>query len=117
MRLVNRAARASWFGLGDALAESKRAVQIMDWIGLVEALDFTAEQMAENRACLERGRKLAEPLRTCNWYLPYFHYAFYGGVHTILRFAVGPQGNAWAEVRAGDASGWAPVRSLEPTLR
>src|SRR5207248_9995354 len=28
----------------------------------------------------------------------------------ILRFAVGPQGNAWAEVRAGDASGWAPVR-------
>ena len=88
-KVINRAARASWLGLRDAILDARQATRIADDIGLVEALDFGHAELEENRACLAAAALLEEPIRTINWYLPYFHYAFYGGVHTILRFASG----------------------------
>ena len=88
-RLFNRAARASWLGLRGALAEARQAKHIQDDMQLVEALDFSAADLEANRACLARAALLDETIRSMNWYLPYFHYAFYGGIHTILRFASG----------------------------
>lgn len=88
-KVVNRLGRASWLGLRNTLSQAQQATRIQDDIGLVEALDFNEEQLAENRACLTAARLLDEPIHVINWYLPYFHYAFYGGVYTILRFANG----------------------------
>lgn len=88
-KLFNRASRASWFGLRDALADARQAKHLQQDIQLVEALDFGENDLEANRAILERAALLREPIRVINWYLPYFHYAFYGGIHTILRFASG----------------------------
>jgi O-antigen biosynthesis protein len=53
---------------------------------LTQWLDFT---LAELRRSQELMAAHQGPLtiRTLNWYLPHFEHAYYGGVHTILRFA------------------------------
>jgi glycosyltransferase involved in cell wall biosynthesis len=88
-KLFNRASRASWLGLREAVAEARQARHVQDDINLVEALDFSAADLDANRACLHAAALLDQPIRSINWYLPFFHYAFYGGIHTILRFASG----------------------------
>ncbi len=58
-------------------------------VGLAERCDFTVEDLALNREHLARAAMLRTPVRTVRWYVPAFEHAFYGGIHTILRFASG----------------------------
>lgn len=88
-RILSRLGRFSWLGAKDLLRRTRFAMTVQDRLDLVEALDFTADDVAANRACLETARRLRTPIRTIHWYVPYFEYAFYGGVHTILRFVLG----------------------------
>jgi glycosyltransferase involved in cell wall biosynthesis len=88
-RLLSRLGRFSWLGARDLLRRTRFAMGIQDRLDMVEALDFTAADLEENRASLRRAETMREPIRTVHWYVPYFDYAFYGGVHTILRFATG----------------------------
>ena len=88
-RILSRLGRFSWLGAKDLLRRTRFAMTVQDRLDLVEALDFTADDVAANRACLEAARQLRTPIRTIHWYVPYFEYAFYGGVHTILRFVLG----------------------------
>ncbi|WJH32474.1 hypothetical protein N6H14_19070 [Paenibacillus sp. CC-CFT747] len=49
------------------------------------AYDFTPDEL---RASLAAGSQAPHgPYRTALWFLPYFETPFYGGMHTILRFA------------------------------
>jgi O-antigen biosynthesis protein len=52
---------------------------------LVTAFDFTREDVERSRH-LTAGSD-AQPLQRLTWFLPEFSHPFYGGVHTILRFA------------------------------
>ncbi|MFL5312693.1 MAG: glycosyltransferase family 4 protein [Myxococcales bacterium] len=88
-RFLSRLGRFSWFGAKELLRRTRFAMAIKDRLDLVEALDFTADDLEENRRCLRRAETLRDTVRTVHWYVPYFEYAFYGGVHTILRFATG----------------------------
>jgi O-antigen biosynthesis protein len=88
-RILTRLGRFSWLGAKDLLRRTRFAMGVQDRLDLVEAIDFTADDLEENRACLAAARELRTPVRTMHWYVPYFEYAFYGGVHTILRFVVG----------------------------
>lgn len=88
-RILSRLGRFSWLGAKDLFRRTRFAMGVQDRLDLVEALDFTAEDLAANGACLEASRKLHTPIRTIHWYLPFFEYAFYGGIHTILRFVTG----------------------------
>jgi O-antigen biosynthesis protein len=88
-RILSRLGRFSWLGAKDLLRRTRFAMGVQDRLNLVEALDFGADDLAANRACLVAARALRAPVRTVHWYLPYFEYAFFGGVHTILRFVVG----------------------------
>ena len=88
-RILSRLGRFSWLGAKDLLRRTRFAMGVQDRLDLVEALDFTADDLAANRACLEAARGLRAPIRSVHWYVPYFEYAFYGGVHTILRFVTG----------------------------
>jgi glycosyltransferase involved in cell wall biosynthesis len=88
-RILSRLGRLSWLGARDLLRRTRFAMGVQDRLDLVEALDFTALDLADNRSCLEAARALRDPVRTIHWYVPYFEYAFYGGVHTILRFVTG----------------------------
>lgn len=63
------------------LSESDR----LAWSG---AFDITAPAVEANVALIESYRRLdAFAPRTIRWYLPFFHHVYYGGVHTLLRFA------------------------------
>ncbi|TMB27779.1 MAG: hypothetical protein E6J61_19305 [Deltaproteobacteria bacterium] len=86
-KVVNRLARASWLGLRDTVDAAREATRIRDLMGLVEALDFSEDDLEANRKLLAAAARLREPIGIVNWFLPYFQYAFYGGIHTILRFA------------------------------
>ena len=88
-KVVNRLARASWLGLRDTVDAAREATRIRDLMGLVEALDFSEDDLEANRKLLAAAARLREPIGIVNWFLPYFQYAFYGGIHTILRFASG----------------------------
>lgn len=58
-------------------------------LGLAERCDFTDEDLDVNRAHLAKAAAIDAPVRTVRWYVPAFEHAFYGGIHTILRFASG----------------------------
>ena len=51
-----------------------------------ERLDFTPEDLARSRALTDSHRGPID-VRSIAWFLPQFGHAYYGGVHTILRFA------------------------------
>lgn len=55
-------------------------------LALAEGLDFSPDDLAASRATLDTQRG---PLRigAVDWFLPRFEYAYYGGIHTVLRFA------------------------------
>jgi O-antigen biosynthesis protein len=55
---------------------------------LAHWLDCTPADVASSQSVQEAHRGSLE-IRTITWYLPHFENAYYGGVHTILRFAAG----------------------------
>jgi glycosyltransferase involved in cell wall biosynthesis len=73
-----------------SLWEEVRAERKSAWLlGLAARCDFDEGDLARNREQLARAARLDAPIRTVNWYVPAFEHAFYGGIHTILRFAGG----------------------------
>jgi O-antigen biosynthesis protein len=54
-------------------------------VTLAKDFDCSAAQIA--RSIEDQRRAPGGPLKTLLWFLPEFGHAFYGGVHTILRFA------------------------------
>lgn len=48
--------------------------------------DFTKEDLEKNQQVIKHSELLENP-QTATWFLPPFSTAFYGGIHTILRFA------------------------------
>lgn len=59
-----------------------------DQLALSGAFDLTDAARAANAKLIERYRQ-SEPfaIRTIQWFLPFFHHVFFGGVYTVLRFA------------------------------
>ncbi len=88
-KVLNRMSRRSWLGLREAFLDAQQSRRIQREMALVEEFDFGEEEWQTNRACLAAAEKLEDPVRVVNWYLPCFDYAFYGGIHTIFRFASG----------------------------
>ncbi|MEP7362265.1 MAG: glycosyltransferase [Acidobacteriota bacterium] len=64
---------------------------------LVQWFDTTAQSVEESKRLTSRSS--GGPLRTINWILPEFANPFYGGIHTILRFADAFQRKAQVESR------------------
>jgi glycosyltransferase involved in cell wall biosynthesis len=55
-------------------------------VALAQICDCTLEDLKVPQQNFDRVNPDADA-RVCNWYLPYFDNAFYGGIMTILRFA------------------------------
>jgi glycosyltransferase involved in cell wall biosynthesis len=74
--------------LGDALVltQSTWAGYTRDALQLANIIDCTPEQMQQQQQHPERIAANVQD-RICNWYLPQFDNAFYGGIMTILRLA------------------------------
>ena len=69
-------------------ADSDSLLTESDELALSGAFDATDEQMAANAAVVEAYRRAERfEIRSIQWFLPYFTHVYYGGVHTVLRFA------------------------------
>ncbi|OPH53110.1 hypothetical protein BC351_32030 [Paenibacillus ferrarius] len=73
--------------------ESQKKSDTSIWTGytsdamiLSTLYDFTKEDLEKNQQVIEQSEMLGTP-KTATWFLPPFSTAFYGGIHTILRFA------------------------------
>jgi O-antigen biosynthesis protein len=80
--------RIAQYVLGDGavLTQSTWAGYTRDALQLANIIDCTPEQMQQQQQHPERVVANIED-RVCNWYLPQFDNAFYGGIMTILRLA------------------------------
>lgn len=47
--------------------------------------DLSARDLSTNAAIVERFDDRTDQVETATWFLPYFHHALFGGIHTILR--------------------------------
>jgi hypothetical protein len=57
-----------------------------DMRGLVSRFDFSSQDLIVSRSLQSIWNGPVE-IRTVNWFIPDFHHASYGGIHTILRLA------------------------------
>jgi glycosyltransferase involved in cell wall biosynthesis len=69
-------------------ADDESLLSESDKLALSGAFDATDEALAENAALIDAYMR-SEPLeiRTIQWFLPFFHHVYFGGTHTVLRFA------------------------------
>jgi glycosyltransferase involved in cell wall biosynthesis len=70
------------------IADDESLLNESDQLALSGAFDATDAVLEENRRLIDDYRR-GEPLepRTIIWFLPYFHHVYFGGTHTLLRFA------------------------------
>jgi glycosyltransferase involved in cell wall biosynthesis len=70
------------------IADNDPELSESDQLAFSGAFDVTDAVLAENKQLIDRYRH-SEPfeIRTVQWFLPFFHHVYFGGVHTLLRFA------------------------------
>lgn len=70
------------------IADDEPLLTESDQLALSGAFDASDDALAANRELLDRYLALDrfEP-RTIVWFIPFFHHVYFGGVHTLLRFA------------------------------
>jgi glycosyltransferase involved in cell wall biosynthesis len=64
-----------------------RPAQTIDALNLIDALDFSSEDLEYNRQIISDFEKKRPDIKSINWFIPYFLHAYYGGIYTIFRFA------------------------------
>jgi O-antigen biosynthesis protein len=70
------------------IADDEPELTESDQLAFSGAFDADDAALADNASLIERYRRLDSfAPRTIRWYLPFFHHVYYGGVHTLLRFA------------------------------
>ncbi len=70
------------------IADDEPLLTESDQLALSGAFDLEDGDLEDNAALIERYRH-SDPfeIRTVLWYLPFFHHVYFGGTHTLLRFA------------------------------
>lgn len=70
------------------IADDEPELSESDQLALSGAFDITDAAIADNARVIDAYRRSdGLQIRTVIWYLPYFHHVYFGGVHTLLRFA------------------------------
>jgi glycosyltransferase involved in cell wall biosynthesis len=70
------------------IADDEPELSESDQLALSGSFDATDEELADNAASIGRYRSGGQlEIRTVQWFLPYFHHAYFGGTHTLLRLA------------------------------
>jgi glycosyltransferase involved in cell wall biosynthesis len=70
------------------IADDEPQLSESDQLALSGAFDADPATLEANAAAIRRYRA-SQPfeIRTVLWFLPFFHHVYFGGVHTLLRFA------------------------------
>jgi glycosyltransferase involved in cell wall biosynthesis len=70
------------------IADDEPHLSESDQLALSGAFDATDAARTENRELIDRYRHSGPvEIRSVEWFLPFFHHVYFGGVHTLLRFA------------------------------
>ena len=70
------------------IADDELHLSESDQLMLSGTFDADDEMLAENRRLVDRYRHAGTfEIRSVLWMLPYFHHVYFGGIHTLLRFA------------------------------
>jgi glycosyltransferase involved in cell wall biosynthesis len=83
---VRRTLRARLLSQNVWARYSEQATNLTVW------MDFSEKEVADSQI-LHRLHSGPLPLRSLGWFIPDFYHPFYGGIHTILRFANHLQGH------------------------
>jgi O-antigen biosynthesis protein len=70
------------------IADEESMLSESDLLAMSGAFDASDRLLAENAELIERYRGSdGFEINTILWFLPYFHHVYFGGIHTLLRFA------------------------------
>ena len=70
------------------VADDEPLLSESDQLAMSGAFDFNEEILARNAALIEAYRRSDSlEIKTLQWFLPFFHHAYFGGTYTLLRFA------------------------------
>jgi len=69
-----------------AMKEEKQS-KTSGTIAMIEAFDYSISDVDSNRQLMAGFEKNRPVINSINWFIPYFHHVYYGGIYTILRFA------------------------------
>jgi glycosyltransferase involved in cell wall biosynthesis len=70
------------------IADDDPEITESDELALSGLFDADEELLAANASLIDRYRQSdAFDIRSVQWFLPYFHHAYFGGTYTLLRFA------------------------------
>jgi glycosyltransferase involved in cell wall biosynthesis len=70
------------------IADDEPELSESDRLAFSGVFDVDDQALADNQALIQGYRRLDSfAPQTVRWYLPFFHHVYYGGVHTLLRFA------------------------------
>ncbi|MFZ0042743.1 MAG: glycosyltransferase [Solirubrobacteraceae bacterium] len=70
------------------IADDEPLLSESDRLALSGAFDIDDQAVADNAALIERYLDSGpREIRSVLWYLPFFHHVYFGGTHTLLRFA------------------------------
>jgi glycosyltransferase involved in cell wall biosynthesis len=69
-------------------ADDESLLSESDRLALSGAFDADDEALAANAAVIDAYRRAGPvAIGTVQWFVPFFHHVYFGGVHTLLRFA------------------------------
>jgi glycosyltransferase involved in cell wall biosynthesis len=70
------------------IADDEPLLSESDQLALSGAFDFDDDALLANQLLIEQYlHSSPTELRSVLWYLPFFHHVYFGGTHTLLRFA------------------------------
>src|SRR5205807_2547141 len=70
------------------IADDEPEVSESDRLALSGSFDLEPGALVDNAEVIDSYRRADSfAPRTIRWYLPYFHHVYFGGTHTLLRFA------------------------------
>ncbi len=76
-----------WARACEASGKEEKQSKTFETIAMIEAFDYSIGDVESNRQLMTEFTKNRPVIKSINWFIPYFHHVYYGGIYTILRFA------------------------------
>jgi O-antigen biosynthesis protein len=76
-----------WARACEVTMKKEKQSKTSETIAMIEAFDYSISDVESNRQLMTEFEKNRPVITSINWFIPYFHHVYYGGIYTILRFA------------------------------
>jgi GT2 family glycosyltransferase len=76
-----------WARSCEGTAHEEKQSKSSEMIAMIEAFDYSIGDIESSRQLMAEFTRNRPAIKSINWFIPYFHHVYYGGIYTILRFA------------------------------